>query len=58
MELEAENWWLHGTGHDFDAKKKFIGKYLFFLIENFFTEKFSFFCVIFFDFFENFIEGL
>ena len=34
MELEAENWYLESTSHDFDDKRKFIKKYYIFLIEN------------------------
>ena len=42
MELEAENLWLQSIGYDFDGKKSFIKKYLFFLIENFVAEKIIF----------------
>ena len=31
MELEAENWYLDSTSHDFDDKEIFIKKYYFFL---------------------------
>ena len=41
MELEAENWWLDSTSHDFDDKKKFVKKYYFFLVENIFRKKYS-----------------
>ena len=44
MELEAENWWLQSIGYDFDGKKSFIKKYLFFLVENFVAEKKTIFC--------------
>ena len=31
MGLEAENWWIHSIGYDFDGKKDFIKKHCFFL---------------------------
>ena len=39
MGLETQNLWLQRIGYDFDGKKCFIKKYLFFLVENVVAEK-------------------
>ena len=55
MELEAENWWLDGTSHDFDDKKNRQKILIFFLSKIFFENVFrTFFVEIFPKHFRNF----
>ena len=43
MGLEAETWWLQSIGYDFDGKKKFHKKYVFFLSKILLQKKILFF---------------